>query len=303
MKDLKDLFKRYSSSWVKFDAYEIRKASDGHEYVCSVPGAHPHLYDPLQDSESLVLDAVNVGLLSMGRKSPEVIRDGIMEFVGKYGLLGIITALPAMPDFLSYEDVYLPYNPLINRESMDTMAYLDYFYPFQKLRFSKRGREIVWTISGDNEMIALALATKAGDETGLAYQREYAERYDWLESEFKNLAFCLVNCFLYYLDYDALTPEARKAYQIAMQAYDAVMPTYHLELRDKLTLTWKFCSLLQEIQMMYYLMLVDDPNPIRFCRYCQKAYIVRNGDEKYCSSECAALDAIRTEKQKHKSDQ
>lgn len=302
MNDLKGLFKRCSSLWVRYDAYEIKKAPDGYEYVCSVPGAHLHPYDPLKDYETLVLDAVNVGLLLMGRKSPEVIRDGIMEFVGKYGLLGIMTSLPAMPDFLNYEDVYLPYNPLINRESMNTMEYMDYFYPFKKLRFSKRGREYVFTVDGDNEILALALATNFGDEPSLVFQREYAERYDWLENEFKHLGFILVNSFFYYLDYDLLSPEIRETYKLAMRAYDAVMPTYHLELRDKLTLTWKFNSLLLQIQMMYYLMLVDESNPLRFCKYCQKAYIVRNGDEKYCSPECARLDAIDQEKRKRKSD-
>ena len=303
MIDLKYLFKRCSSGWVKFDAYEIKKASDGHEYVCSVPGAHPHLYDPLDDYETLVLDAVNVGLLSMGRKSPEVIRDGIMEFVGKYGLLGIMNSLPAMPGYLGYEYVYLPYNPLINRESMGTMEYMNFFYPFQKLKFSKNGKEFVWIVDCDNEMMAVTLATGFGDEPGLVFQREYAERIDWIESVFKNLAYCLVNSYLYYFDYDKLSPEAREAYRDAMRAYDAVMPTYHLELRDKVTLTWKFNSLLLEIQMMFYLMLSDDTNPLQFCGYCHKAYIMRDGNEEYCSPECAGLDAINQEMRKQKSDQ
>ena len=41
-----------------------------------------------------------------------------MEFVTRYGLLGLMTALPTTPTFMDYEAVYLPKNHFIREESM-----------------------------------------------------------------------------------------------------------------------------------------------------------------------------------------
>lgn len=93
--------------------------------------AQPHVCNPLKNPEELVLDALNVGMLSMGRKSEEVIQQGVLDFVNKYGLLGMMCLPP--PIFMDYEAVCLPKNPYIREESMQTNAYLELFYPFDKL--------------------------------------------------------------------------------------------------------------------------------------------------------------------------
>ena len=82
---------------------------------------------------------LNVGLLSMGRKSEEVIRQGVMDFVNRYGLLGFMTALPTTPQFMEYEEVYLPKNQYIREETMPTEMYLELFYPIDKLDLVKKG--------------------------------------------------------------------------------------------------------------------------------------------------------------------
>ena len=57
----------------------------------------------------------------------------ILEFVTKYGLLGLMTALPTTPSFMDYEAVYLPKNHFIKVETMETEDYLALFYPFEQL--------------------------------------------------------------------------------------------------------------------------------------------------------------------------
>ena len=79
----------------------------------------------------------------------------ILEFVTKYGLLGLMTALPTTPSFMDYEAVYLPKNHFIKAETMETEDYLALFYPFEQLDVVKRGVESDWTVSGDRTMIAL----------------------------------------------------------------------------------------------------------------------------------------------------
>ena len=59
-----------------------------------------------------MLDALNVGMLMMGRKPEAEVEKAVMEFVTRYGLLGLMTALPTTPTFMDYEAVYLPKKPL-----------------------------------------------------------------------------------------------------------------------------------------------------------------------------------------------
>ena len=76
---MKNLFERASSYWVRYDAYELRERQNGTLYVTPAKDAQPQVYNPLADPEKLVLDAMNVGMLAMGRKAPEVIQKGVLD--------------------------------------------------------------------------------------------------------------------------------------------------------------------------------------------------------------------------------
>ena len=189
---MKNLFQRASSPWVRYSEYEYKKAENGQFYITPVAGAKPEVYDPLKDAEQMVLDALNVGALQMNRKSGNEVRDAVMEFVGRYGLLGFLTALPTTPSFMDYEAVYLPKNHFIREESMTTQDYLTLFFPFEKLDIYKKGVASQWNLTGEQEMMAMALTMQdAPRAVAMSFQQEYAERYDWLMRQFKDLAFCL----------------------------------------------------------------------------------------------------------------
>jgi len=115
---MNNLFQRASSSWVRYSEYELKKAADGTQYIKPAPNAKPSIYDPLKDAENLVVDALNVGMLLMGRKDKKSVQAAVMEFVYKYGLLGFMTALPTTPQFIEYEAVYLPKNHFIKEETI-----------------------------------------------------------------------------------------------------------------------------------------------------------------------------------------
>ena len=120
---MQNLFAHASSYWVRYNQYEIKTGKNGRRYIMAAPAAEPKVYDPLKDSEKLVVDALNVGMLCMGRKSEAVIEQAVLEFVHQYGLLGLMTALPTTPSFMDYEAVYLPKNRFKKAESMQTEAY------------------------------------------------------------------------------------------------------------------------------------------------------------------------------------
>ena len=107
---MKNLFEQSRSHWVRYNHYELKTAEDGKRYITPGKSAKPDVYNPLKEVPNIVLDALNVGMLMMGRKPEAEVEKAIMEFITRYGLLGLMTALPTTPSFMDYEAVYLPKN-------------------------------------------------------------------------------------------------------------------------------------------------------------------------------------------------
>ena len=64
---------------------------------------------------------------------------------------------------------------------MPVDVYADMFFAFERPEFIKSKKEIRWNVSGDREMLTLAAAFGDGPMAmKMSFQREYAERYDWL---------------------------------------------------------------------------------------------------------------------------
>ena len=109
---MKNLFEQSRSHWVRYDHYELKTAEDGKRYITPGKSAKPDVYNPLKEVPNIVLDALNVGMLMMGRKPEAEVEKAVMEFVTRYGLLGLMTALPTTPSFMDYEAVVPAEKPL-----------------------------------------------------------------------------------------------------------------------------------------------------------------------------------------------
>jgi len=282
-----DLFKKTSSNWVRYDSYELKATDDGQRYVTPAPDSKPLIYDPIESSGELVIDALNVGMLCMGREKDDIIQAAVMEFVSKYGLLGFMTALPTTPQFLDYESAYFPTNHFIKEEFMLSQKYTMMFFPFTKPDLHTVKGETVWNISGDKIMMALAHTFSAMPMAqNLSFQREYAEPYDWLATQFKDWAFTFISSFMYYEDYDKNDETTRDLYRQGMAAFGGIAPTYRIALLDKPTIVWDFNSLLLGIQMMFSFALVDDKKTLRMCKHCQKVFAAGHVNAVFCSPKC-----------------
>lgn len=135
----------------------------------------------------------------------------------------------------------------------------------------------------------MALAMTMSDKpmaVNMSFQREYAERYEWMKQQFTDWAFTYVTSMLYYEDYDRMSPESRLLMQQGMAAFGEIAPTYHIALLDKPTIIWDFHSLLLGVQMMFSFMLTDSEKPIRLCRHCTKAFVVSRPSAVFCSPQC-----------------
>ena len=187
------------------------------EQICHVTLAVVHQHRIV----FLTVGSFYLGRMESQKKTPQEIQKAIQIFAVKYGLLGLMTALPTTPNFMDYEAVYLPKNHFIREESMSTMDYLDLFFPFVKPDVVKRGVESMWNISNDRAMMALALtmSTDKPMAVNMSFQREYAEPYEWIKQQFIDIAFTYLTSVLFYEDYDMMSPEQRLLMQQGMEAF------------------------------------------------------------------------------------
>lgn len=242
-------------------------------------GASPKMYDPFKDCDQLVLDAVDTAVKCYThRNNDAVLKCVIKEFVCKYGLLGIMTALPAIVSFTDYDKVFLPKNIMIRDGVMDTDEYLDLFFPF--------GRPDLETTEDEDMIFLEQFFMLAPYEVQMEIMPQYAERFDWLKKLFRDWAFMFCSVSIVRDEYDTLSLQTFVDLQAGLSAFKGNAPTYHFYLVGGPKISWDFNSLLLVVQMMFSLMLVDVKCPIRFCKHCGKPFVARNKNMKYCSKEC-----------------
>lgn len=284
---MNNLFKRTSASWVRYSKYEYRETADGVLYITPCKDAEISLYNPIEEYEDLVLTALSIGIDVMQKKgTTEEVKEKVLDFVNRYGLLGLMTALPTTPDFITYEAVYLPKNHFIKKETLSTEDFLSYFFPFEPISFAKKGCESWWT-SEDRDMFAITVVMRDKPQAVLMeFQKEYAERYDWITTIFSDWAFTFVTSFLYYQDFDVLDEDSKNLYRKGMECFGGIAPTYHIALLDKPTIIWEFNSLLLAIQMMFSFMLTDESSTIKLCKHCNKIFVASRPNVQFCSPQC-----------------
>ena len=285
---MKQLFERVSSYWVRYDKYEIRTDAKGVQYVTAAPDARPQIIDPLEDAQAMVLEALNVGRLYFGDDIPESKRESaLLQFVHHYGLLGLMTALPTTPKFMQYEKVYLPKNHFIREEALETPAYLEYFYPFQKLNIRKHKTEFIWEVEGDTDAKALAMTFASDpDAMSMSFQKEYAEPLDWIAKALRDMTFPFITSKYFYEDADAFDADEKKLMAQGVAAFGGIAPTYRIALLDKPTIVWDFHSLLIGLQMMFSFMIAEDKTPLRMCDSCDTIFVASRTNQRFCSTPC-----------------
>lgn len=300
---MKNFFENISTSWVRYDKYEWKETSDGAFYLKPANKAMPAIYDPLKDGQNLVLDAIATGAVCTSKEPDEKKRQAILNYVTKYGLLGLMTALPTTPNFMDYEYVYLPKNAYFKEESMDVMDYLDYFFPFEKPDVIKRGVESSWTVHDDRTMLALMM-TMMDQPTAInmSFQIEYSERFDWLVQAFTDWRFIFISTFLYYEDYDSLPEQTKELMRQSMAAFNGNIPSYHIALKKRPTIVWDFHSLMLSIHMLFSFMLTDENKPLRMCKHCQKAFVASRPTSAFCSPQCKNRYNVYKSRAKNKSE-
>ncbi|MDR0287082.1 MAG: hypothetical protein LBI03_05155 [Clostridiales bacterium] len=284
-----ELFGKATSRWIKYSEYDAVRAQNGDWYIMPVKDALPSVYDPIEKAEEMVVEALNIGLKLMGSArdfyTDERMIAEICVFAEKYGLLGFMTGLPTTPEFMEYESVYLPKNRHIRKESMPSKEYAKLFFPFDDKLNENPNLNIRYTKEGGGIMVSLAARIKP-KAVEMAYQQTYAESADWLMTQFKDWAIIFVGSFLHYELVDTKEAEDAELYRQAIAAFDGNVPSFHIELFDKPVMVWDFNSLMAVIHLVLGLMITDDNQPLRSCKYCNRAFVAKHPKAEYCKPAC-----------------
>ena len=129
---LQHWFDRQGADWARFDEYIIIK-SGGKKYVTPSMTSKAAAYDPLTIAGEIIVDALNIGIMCVNDNTAEsIIEKAILDFCGRYGLLGFMAALPTTPDFWEDDAVHIPKNPIIRPAKMPVKEYVDMFFPPEK---------------------------------------------------------------------------------------------------------------------------------------------------------------------------
>gem|GEM_PF-4139934 len=151
-------FDNQTADWAAFGEYTIIK-SGGVKYITPAINAKVTDYDPLKASDSIVIDALNIGIMIIGNADKNKIEKYILDFCGKYGLLGFMSALPTTPDFWEDNEVYIPKNPILRSAKMPVKEYVDMFFPQEKTELiNKKAKAMQWFLGdliGDEPLIGV----------------------------------------------------------------------------------------------------------------------------------------------------
>ena len=266
------IFKNSMSLWARYDDYQWRKTDSGELFLLPSDDAEFVLYDPLDDVDTFVLDTTSAAVKCFRlRNNRNAVMQTITEYVGKYGLLGIINALPSTADYMKYDKVFLPKNLIFRDEVIPTSEYIDKFYPFEKP---------VFKVENNRPSCPPGMA--------MPTLKQYGEQFEWLMKVFKDWGLVIICTSTYAQDMWEIDKEELEFLRAGLAAFDGNAPSYHIYLEEGPKLCWDFHSLLQAAQMMFSMMLTDPHRPLRICHRCYKPFIAKGMNAKYCSKECRA---------------
>ena len=240
--------------YIRYSKYEIRKNKQGERVVIPTRTAQPETYDPMQTAEEILTTLLNTGR-SMKEAAPEKAEELILDFVCRYGLLGIIAELPLNKDFYSHELIFIDDNLFAASGVMATEE-------FEKLFFEKAKPKI----------------TKSFKLTDYIKSKNYSEPITWISEYIHELYEILLLSVKYKTEPDAVSFLLNDRLKTNIR--------YSLTVTDKIQMQYEFYSLIGVLNFTMANLLSAEGSPLKICKHCQKAFISQNKRAEFCSERC-----------------
>lgn len=289
---------RFKTDWIRYSDYEYRANETGEVYIVPTEDAYFTMYNPFDVAKDIVFDLLDLGDEALKKVCDEqVIKNKVMIFVKKYGLMGLITASVYNRDIVGEDQVLFIKNNLVAHESMmESWAYIKRFIPFADedevyIRAFKRDITIVKAEDSPKFYGKRPLVLD------IVFSKFYAEKFEWIVSFAKQMSTHFNQMLIYRNSH--LTEEVT----ILAGQFKAEKIGLTVGVLDKAVLTWEIDALKTAIELLYAFALTDAKTLLNRCEYCNKIFTAKSEREKYCTPSCRnCSNVIKSRNKKREAD-
>lgn len=257
--------KNQISCWARNIQYrtEIHKAT---EYVVPV-SEQTYLYNPLENEYELLSYALNLGRNLTENNMNH--KEYVLDFVRKYGLLGIMTDITDS-DFDSNEQVIIHENIFTESGIVLTSDFAKQFFPCDEVDIL---RPLKFTLGFKSRSTIYNKMFLSG--------WRYAEPIEWLIKYFKYL-------------YSFMTAEKNQ-----LENFNKPRLTYKIDAQREINLVCEYVSLKAVIDFEFVKAVTDERKPLRYCKHCGKIFYAGDVRSEFCSPRCRNQFNVYKSRAKH----
>lgn len=256
--------------WCRHQRYTL-KTYHGKLMVCPKPDSPRWDYNPIENEHDLLCDALNAGRLL--RETPEDSQKIVLQFVEKYGLLGILPDISDLPlQYFTMLDTFYSYdNFFIGSDIQSTQKMLELFFPMGWPELSNNEKSQPY-LNGHTDSTSILFLSNAS----------YCEPFDWIVKYFKII-------FLFFSKKDA---------DLSMMESPHII--HKVENLDGVaTFVTEFVSLKSVIDYLYAKAMTDERKPLRYCKHCGKIFYAKDMRSEFCSPRCRNQFNVYKSRAKH----
>ncbi|WP_432403141.1 CGNR zinc finger domain-containing protein [Wukongibacter sp. M2B1] len=294
----------FATDWIRYNDYEYKESESGEIYIVPTAEAVFSMYNPFDVAEDLLIDLMRIGEQAIKaegqatKRYNEELKNTILIFAKKYGLLGFISASVYNRNIIGDDSVMFIENNHIGKEKiMDGTKYVNLFIPL-----AEEG-EIV--IGEYKNSVYLGKSEDSPKFYGkrpvvmdLIFSRFYSEQVKWII----DFAKMIVSHFNQLLMYRNSSNYLVENVTIMAGQFHAEKIGFTINQLDKTTIAWQFDSLKTTIETIYAFAVTDEKILLNRCNHCGNVFIANSNREKYCNPACRNRANVKKSRSK-KADQ
>lgn len=273
--------KKFSTWWGKYNDYEYKTLED-ETYIVPVKNAKQEIYDPFDYVDKILVELLTIGRL-VGVKETEIANKKILEFVKKYGLLGLMTYFPLNSNILQQDNVFLnKTNDIVKKEVISTEEYVKEFLKcddeqeIQLQKLDKHGYAII-----TSKINVFSFSDKFEDR--VLFSSGYSEKLSWIIHYAQQLYNLFFSIEQYCLE---KTVEEKKIATIFSDNLKPYNISCQIVIEEKPQLQWNFNSLRLALDTMFSFEMTAEKKKLKMCKHCWKPFYSENVKAEYCSPKC-----------------
>lgn len=307
---IKEKNPNFKGLWAKYEKYKIFEFNN-EVYIKPFEHTKSSIYDIFDISNQICVDFLMLGKKAYDYKDKSDVncilmskqkeyQSAVIDFVGKYGLLGILTLRLKNNNIISTGKVII-------QESNITQELLpnDYIKPYfignkviNKIDFNNGINSDIINLYGSKNPIDENEDFEKTEDYKLIFSDEYTEKI----SEILLLAKNLYNIF-YLVEKSSWTEDPTKKITYETFAKDFCPTNLSFEFsfaQEKRFLNWNFNSLFQAIELIFALNETNDRKEIKMCKHCSKPFIAKNIKADYDTISCRNVANVYKNRAKKK---